>query len=570
MNIFIEQLRDNPFIALFLSLGLGYLLGKLKIGKFQLGGVAGSLIVAVLIGQFGGIEINNSIKSVFFALFIFMVGYNGGPQFFSSFNRSSFTRLIAAFMMCFVGLLTVLVCAMWAGLDKGLAAGLAAGGLTQSAIIGTAGNAIDLLGLSVNEAAEMKTNVAVGYSITYIFGSLGPILMVSIIPIICGWNLREEAVKLAKKLGGGAVQLNEGEFIALNRVAYRAYNVAEDSEFAGLTGPQINNKLADDLSLEKIYVLNDSEEEKIALDTDQKIQAGDILFISGLRKDFASLTSMGLVEKGEFDQSINLVQVQRKLVLTNKKLANLSIKEIHDKVNKAQRNGVYISQVTRLGHDMSTLPETKLHLGDEITLIGDAKAVAKLEKNVGYSSPMPSFTDFTIFSFGMVLGFLIGEISFTINGTTMSLGSGLGCLISGLFVGYLRMRQPRFGAINAGAANFMQNFGLTVFVAVVGINAGAPALTAIQEHGMTLLLLGFVVTLVPQLLVVAFNFYVLKIKNPVEAMAVMVGSRSANPGFATLLEKTGNSTPVASFTLTYAVANIFLTLWGPIIVALVK
>ena len=114
MSILLEQLRDYPFIALFLSLGLGYLLGKLKIGKFELGGVAGSLIVAVIIGQFGGIEINNEVKSIFFALFIFMVGYNGGPQFFSSFNKSSITRLIAAFIMCFVGLLSVWACAVWA------------------------------------------------------------------------------------------------------------------------------------------------------------------------------------------------------------------------------------------------------------------------------------------------------------------------------------------------------------------------------------------------------------------------------------------------------------------------
>jgi AspT/YidE/YbjL antiporter-like protein len=115
----------------------------------------------------------------------------------------------------------------------------------------------------------------------------------------------------------------------------------------------------------------------------------------------------------------------------------------------------------------------------------------------------------------------------------------------------------------------MQTFGLAVFVAVVGINAGAPALTAIKENGVTLLLLGVLVTLIPQVLTFLFNYYVLKIKNPVEALAVIAGSRSANPAFASLLEKTQNSTPVPSFTMTYAVANIFLTLWGPIIINLI-
>ena len=165
-------------------------------------------------------------------------------------------------------------------------------------------------------------------------------------------------------------------------------------------------------------------------------------------------------------------------------------------------------------------------------MVGRSAEVNKVESKIGYRSPMPSFTDFTVFSFGMVLGYLIGEISFSIGGTSMSLGSGLGCLISGLLVGYLRMHKPRFGSVNQGAANFMQSFGLTVFVAVVGINAGEPAITAIKEHGMTLFLLGVVVTLVPQIITVAINYFILRIKNPVEAMAVMVGSRSANPGFA--------------------------------------
>jgi AspT/YidE/YbjL antiporter-like protein len=222
-----------------------------------------------------------------------------------------------------------------------------------------------------------------------------------------------------------------------------------------------------------------------------------------------------------------------------------------------------------MGHDIATLPNTELHIGDELTLVGQNQHLDKAVKKLGYKSPMPSFTDFTVLSLGMVVGFLVGEISFSLNGTHIALGSGLGCLLSGLTVGYLRMRTPRFGNINAGAAQFMQTFGLAVFVAVVGLNAGAPALTAIKEHGLTLLLLGVVVTMVPQFVTFFINYYLLKIKNPVEALAVIAGSRSANPAFSTLLDKTGNSTPVPSFTMTYAVANIFLTLWGPVIITLI-
>jgi len=132
MEIIFDQLRNFPFIALFLSLGLGFFVGKFSMGKFTLGGIAGTLIVAVIIGQVGGIHVSENVKDIFFSLFIFMVGYLGGPQFFSSLKPSSLKYLGAAVSMTVLGLITVVALAIWAGLDKGFAAGLAAGGLTQS------------------------------------------------------------------------------------------------------------------------------------------------------------------------------------------------------------------------------------------------------------------------------------------------------------------------------------------------------------------------------------------------------------------------------------------------------
>ncbi len=570
MDILIDQLRNHPPIALFLALSLGYVAGKLKIGKFELGGVAGSLLVAVFIGQVGGIHVSDDIKGLFFALFIFMCGYNGGPQFFASFNRASINRLIAAFMMCVLGLATVLGCAMLAGLDKGLAAGLAAGGLTQSAIIGTAGSAIDNLGLSAQEASTLKTNVAVRYSITYIFGSLGPILMVSLVPIVCGWNLREEAIKLAEKFSGGAKQLVEGEFFALNRVTSRAYRLKPDSDLVGMAPGNIEEALSLELTVESIFSRADEDNYKEAdPDNYASLQAGDILVLSGLVAAFADLDGRIGEEVGEFSESLNVVEEARKLVISNKALDGRTIKDVRSHVSREQRRGVYVRQLSRQGHDIDTFPATVLHRGDEVTLVGLPKDLDRVESEVGYPSPKPSYTDFAVFSMGMVVGYLIGEISFKLGGTDISLGSGLGCLLSGLVVGYLRVRYPKCGAINSGAANFLQSFGLAVFVAIVGLNAGAPALQAIKEYGVLLLFLGMVVTMLPQAVQLIINYYMLNIRNPVDAMAVMVGSRSANPGFASLLEATRNSTPVANFTMTYAVANIFLTLWGPIVVALI-
>ncbi len=206
-------LTTEPLLALFVTIALGYLVGKLKVGSFVLGGIAGTLLVGVVIGQLG-VDIDSGIKAIFFALFIYAVGFQGGPQFFHALNRRSLNQLASAFVMCFAGLLCVLAAAWMFGLDRGMAAGLAAGGLTQSAIIGTAGDAIGKLGLSPELTKTMQTNVAVGYAVCYIFGSLGPIIMVSwFLPMIMKWDIRagsrearQPAVRRPRRTRSGPVQ----------------------------------------------------------------------------------------------------------------------------------------------------------------------------------------------------------------------------------------------------------------------------------------------------------------------------------------------------------------------------
>ena len=141
-NIF----HKSPEIALFLSLAVGYYVGQINFGKFQLGGVGGSLLAAVVISQ-AGVTIDNGVKSVMFAVFIYAVGYDSGPGFFNSLNRKTLREIAMAIFLAVSALVTVIVCAKLFHLNKGLAAGLAGGALTQSAIIGTAGDAIARLGL---------------------------------------------------------------------------------------------------------------------------------------------------------------------------------------------------------------------------------------------------------------------------------------------------------------------------------------------------------------------------------------------------------------------------------------
>ncbi|QXP58844.1 aspartate-alanine antiporter [Olleya sp. HaHaR_3_96] len=563
MNIIYDTLRNLPYLTLFLAIAIGYFVGKFKVGKFTLGGVAGTLIMAVVIGQVGGFEISGEVKSLFFALFIFMVGYLGGPQFFASLKLSSLKFLLAAFSMTVLGLLVVVGLSIWMGLDKGMAAGLAAGGLTQSAIIGTAGEAIDKLGLATEAAKTMKTNVAVGYSITYIFGSIGPILMVSFIPIMMKWDIRAEAKKLAAKLDGGK-EMVEGEFDPIKRVDTRVFKILKSSKYLNQTIQSFESDLNSNLTVELII----TDGKNTTPNPNLEINVGDVLFVTGLVTAFSNVSSALGDEISEFGANIDFTEEERRVILSNKKLKGKTLLDIRKNLGLTKTHGVYIKSIVRMSHELSVLDNTEIHAGDEITLVGKTKDLDRIEKEIGYKPTSIHSTDFIVLGLGMVVGYLIGEISFDINGTTVALGSGLGCLVSGLIIGFLRTKHPKMGGINVGAASFIQTFGLAVFVGIVGLNAGAPAFQAILKSGITLFLLGILVTMIPMIVQFFMNFYLLKIKNPVEALGVLAGSKSANPAFSSLLDKTENATPTPTFTLTYAVANIFLTLWGPIIIAL--
>jgi aspartate-alanine antiporter len=563
MDLLHRLLAAEPLLALFLTIALGYLVGKLKAGNFVLGGIAGTLLVGVVIGQFGA-EINSGIKSIFFALFIYAVGFQGGPQFFHALNRRSLNQLVSAFVMCFTGLLCVLTAAWMFDLDRGMAAGLAAGGLTQSAIIGTAGDAIGKLGLTPELTKTMQTNVAVGYAVCYIFGSLGPIIMVSwFLPLVMKWDVRAEAIKLANQLSGGHPELDPGQFNAARQTATRIYEVAMDSKAAGKTALAIDQELSD-ASVEAIY----REGKTLDLTDTALIQTGDRIAITGLISILESAV-------GRFGREVTppngllLVQENREIILTNPALSNREIREIHDHVNVATRHGVFLTAVKRMGLDLPLLDKLQLKRGDELHFTGSPTDLNRVQSKIGYKINAAAVTDFIFFGIGMLIGMLIGLIQFRIWGIPISIGSGGGCLLSGLFFGWLRSVHPNFAALPVGASNFLRDFGLAVFVGIVGISAGPQALVAIEHYGLTLFFLGVGVTLIPQIITFFFSYYVLRIRNPIEALACVAGGRSANPAFAALLAKAGNATPVVSFTVTYAVANVFLTLWGPIIVGII-
>ncbi|SAK39086.1 Aspartate/alanine antiporter [Caballeronia temeraria] len=555
--------QKSPESALFLSLAAGYLLGQINFGKFQLGGVGGSLIAAVIVSQ-AGVQIDNGVKSVMFAVFIYAVGYDSGPQFFSSINRRTLREIAMAVFLAVTALASVLVCAKLFGLNKGLAAGLAGGALTQSAIIGTAGDAIARLGLPADQIKSLQADVAIAYAVTYVFGSLGAIIVcVNILPKFMGQGLKDASADAEKALAGSASGPAPGQISALPALVGRTYRVTSDGA-AERTVAHVEVDEQDMITIERIrrggHALDPAQ--------DLVLKAGDIVLVVGRREVMVGAAAHIGEEVADADGSSVVMQTRRG-VFTKRGMNHVSIAEVRETVDRDMRHGVYIQGISRVGHPLPVLPETTLDHGDVITFYGSPQDTKRAVDAAGYELPYSDKTDFIYMGVGIVLGLLIGLIVVDIGGVPLTLGSGGGCLLAGLLFGWMRGKHLMYGAMPPAASQLLKDFGLAAFVAVVGLNSGLQAIVTVKQSGLTIFLLGVFVTLFPLVLTMLFGRYILRYDNAALLAGALTGSRSANPAFGGVLDKAESAVPTVPFAITYALANVLLTLLGPLVVGLV-
>src|SRR6185503_19440109 len=225
MDILGSILKAAPEIALFVALALGHALGRVKLGSFSLGGVAGSLIMALLIGQLD-VALPDALKAVCFALFIYAVGFKSGPEFFGGLNRSSLKLVLSSVFQCVVALVLIVAIAKVCGFNKGFSAGIGAGALTQTAMMGTAGDALKRLGLAPDQVALMSGQMAVGFAITYVFGTVGVIIFLrSLAPRLLGVDVKQAARELEVELSEGGTVSRPGYITPFVPVVSRAFEV---------------------------------------------------------------------------------------------------------------------------------------------------------------------------------------------------------------------------------------------------------------------------------------------------------------------------------------------------------
>lgn len=549
----------SPEIALFLALAGGYWIGKFQFGKFQLGGVAGSLLVAVLLSQFG-VKIDNGIKSVLFALFIYAVGVESGPQFFRSLGRQSIREIVMAAVLALSGLATVIVLARIFELDKGMAAGIAAGGLTQSAIIGTAGSAIEKLGLAAAETQRLQANVAIGYAVTYIFGSFGAIIVcVNILPWFMRRSIRDDAVKAQAEALKGARIYAPGEAPALPELVGRVYRVetAAGKALAALEGSVTSGQI----TVERIR----RNGKLIGVDPKLALQTGDLVLVVGQRRGVVGLDSLIGPETLAAD-GMELVVTTSEVLVTGKDYVNQTIASVLAHSSDL-RHGIYVLGIARAGTRLEANADTVIQSGDVVTVHGVQEDLQRLAGRVGPALVPSDKTDFVFHGVGIVAGLLAGLLVLRIGSIPLTLGAGGGALLAGLVFGWFRSRHMAMGNMPSAANTLLRDLGLAGFVAVVGLQSGQQAVHTIAQSGLSIFLIGVLVTIIPMLVTMLVGRYILRYDNVAVFAGALSGARSANPAFGELLDKAGNSVPTAPFAITYALANVFLTLLGPLVVA---
>jgi len=557
---FVATLRSYPEISLFLSLAIGYYVGGFSYKGFSLGAVTSTLIAAVIIGQLG-ITISPNVKSTFFLLFLFAVGYGVGPQFVRGIAKDGAPQAIFAALVCVFCLGAAVVIAKVAGYHPGYAAGLYAGSQTISASMGLATDAINRLGLSPEQTKEYLDAMPVAYAVTYIFGTVGSaVILAQLGPKLLGLDLAKACKDYEARLGGGKEIGGAGS--VWRRFELRAFRLREGAKVAGMRAAEAEALVPDARVFVERVRRNGVIEDATA---DTILREGDIIALAGPRETLVNLIGQN-AEEVEDPELLDLKAEGVDVYVTSKDADGKTLTEL-SKMPTAR--GVFLRKIVRGATAVSIpiLPDTVIHRGDILTVVGRTQDIAAVAKTLGHVDRPSDVADVAFIGGAITLGALIGALVFKVGGVPLTLSTAGGALISGLVFGWLRSVHPTFGRIPSSTVWFMNSVGLNMFIAVVGISAGPGFVKGLQTQGVGLFLWGALATAIPLILAMFAGKYVFRF-DPAILLGACAGARTTTAALGMICETAGSQVPALGYTVTYAVGNTLLTIWGMVIIIL--
>lgn len=571
MEWLFQSLIDHPEIAVFLALGGGFFVGKFQVKGIGLGSVTGTLLVGVIVGAVVSvtgddgtvmhIEISDVAKQIFFLLFLFALGYRVGPQFFSGLKGNGRPQAIFTFLLITIGVATAIGMSLALGYNPGLAAGLTAGALTQSSIIGVAQDAISGLSESADTLSDWEDLVSVGYAVTYIFGTIGAAIYCgSIAPRLMGIKdlpaaAREDEIKL------GFVESPPDTASAFNRIERRVFTLPSSAGGSSIASIEssIESKVTSRVHIDRAR----HGTELVEVGSSTRLDGGDVVVVAAV--DVAAFRELETEGYREIEDPaiLDFPVEDIAIVVTQSTVAGRSLGELGA---HTEARGVFLKSITRMDHELPLLPETEVAEGDIVQVQGPRPIVEAIIPHIGYPERTTPETDMVTVGLGIVVGALIGLPALTVGNVPLSLTSSVGAMLIGLIIGQRRAKSPTFGRIPPGAQWFFESVGLAAFVGIVGVDSGPGFVDGLSEYGAGLFLAGVVVTLVPLVASTFIAKYVFKF-DPVQALGMLTGAQTTTAAIGAVREGAQSSVPLLGFTIPYAIGNIFLSIAGAIVVA---
>ena len=554
-------LHEFPALCLFLSIVLGHIIGRVHFKGVGFGAVVGTLLAGIVVGIVAKPELPDLLRWVFFYLFLFSIGYSVGPQFFGSLKKEALPQIALSLVVAVSGLATVIAVTTAFGFNEGIAVGLLSGAMTQSAALGTGLSAIAELPIPDELKTKLIADAPLADAITYGFGDLGLILFLTWLgPKMMRADLKSEAKALEKTLSGG----KDSQLFAAAFYSMRGCLV-DNEQVAGSSVAALEHRFAGErLSVQRVQ----RGDELLKLHPALRLERGDRIVVSAGRAAFVDAErTIGaeIVDPGLLSVPVATVAA----VVTRREVTGKTLSELGQDPNA---RGVYLESIRRGTEPLPREPGTVLERGDILRLVGAPDDVARAATLIGFVERDLAATDLTFLAGGICLGMLLGLLKINVAGVMLGLGTAGSILVVGLVAGWARSRYPVFGSIPEAAQRLLMDIGLIVFIAIIGMHAGPHAVEAYHTSGgayfASIFLAGMMVTIVPLAAGALAARYLLKM-SPLMTLGGLAGAQTCTPGLNALREASGSNIGSLAYTVPYAIGNIVLTVWGPVVVAIV-
>ena len=555
-------LRQYPEIAIFLALGIGYYVGGFTFKGLGLGSVTATLLAAVIIGQIG-ITISAPLKATVFLMFLFAVGYGVGPQFVRGVAKDGLPQAIFSVVQCVFCLVVPFAVAKFVGYDLGYAAGLFAGSQTISASMGLATDAINRVGLPAEQSKALLDSMPIAYAVSYIFGTVGSAIVIALVgPILFRIDLPKACKEYEEKHGGTREMGGAGS--AWHRWVVRAFRVQPGGKAVGLRAAEAESMVPDT----RVFILRLRRGGKIEEATaDTVLRADDVVAVAGAREVLVRLVGEGAKEVDD-PELLNVPVEGVDVFVTNKELDGKTLAEL---AQRPSSRGVFLRKITRgaTATNIPILPNTTVQRGDIFTLVGRTQDTAAATKDLGVADRPTDVADVAFIGGAITLGALLGALVWKVAGIPLTLSTAGGALISGIVFGWLRSTRPYFGRIPSSTVWFMNSVGLNIFIAVVGISAGPGFVNGLKTQGIGLFLWGAVATTIPLILGMFVGKYIFRFHDAL-LLGIVSGARTTTASLGLVCDAGRSQVPALGYTVTYAVGNTLLTIWGMVIIMMLS